>query len=214
MRSLFLLIPCILLAACGSGQARTDYQAALRLLAGAPGVERNVAQGMALLQKAADGGNADAQLTLGYFYAKGESGLTPDPVKAAEYYLRAAKTGNVDAQYNIGLAYVRAEGVAQDYEEALTWFTKAARQNDAGAQYNLGVMHLGGEGTVKDPLTAYAWFQLARENGYDGAEEGLQDARSQMTAEQYAEIQTTVDAVRQTVRVPPVVKTNTQNMPL
>jgi TPR repeat protein len=209
MRLPLFLLACLLLVACNSEQGRADFVEAMRYLS-----EQNMTKGMELLTKAAEEGNADAELTLGYFYAKGQNGLTQNAAKAQELFLDAAKHGNPDAQYNVGLAYVRGDGVQADYEQALEWFIAAAKQNDAGAQYNLGVMYLQGEGTEKDPVTAYAWFSLASENGYVGASDGMADARHEMTEEEVLEIESTVERIRASVKKSVVEERDTGLMPL
>lgn len=213
MRTLLLVLLCVFLTSCSSEQAQADFRDAMQYING-DGVQQNLTKGTQLLEKAAKAGNADAALTLGYFYAKGQNGVEKNVEKAQEYFLRAAKKGNKDAQYNVGLAYVRGDGVTVDFAEAVTWFTAAAQQNDAGAQYNLGVMHLQGEGVVADPLTAYAWFTLASENGFVGASDGQKDARHTMTDEQAKEIDATVERIRSSVKKTVQVQEDAGSMPL
>ena len=43
-----------------------------------------------------------------------------------------------------------AEGVPQNYAEALKWYRLAADQGDADAQYNLGVMYANGQGRAAE----------------------------------------------------------------
>ena len=145
---------------------------------------------------------ADEDLITGYEYLKGSGDKTQNSAKAMEYFTKAAKQGNRDAQYNVGLAYVRAEGVAKDFAKAYTWFEKAAYQDDVGAQYNLGVMSVNGEGVVADPLIAYVWFKLADEKGYDGAKEGMETARKNMTEDQAKEIDAVYAKISSKIKKP------------
>jgi TPR repeat protein len=63
-------------------------------------------------------GDADAQLSLGEKYAKGE-GVAKDPVEAARWFRRAAEVGgNAIAQNSLGEMYARGDGVPQNEEEA------------------------------------------------------------------------------------------------
>ena len=57
-----------------------------------------------LWQKAADEGDAKAQLSLGNAYHFGV-GVEQDDKKAALWLLKAADQGNANAQYEIGNAY-------------------------------------------------------------------------------------------------------------
>ena len=63
-------------------------------------------EGVKWLLKAAEQGNADAQLTFGQLYGGGyateynEPGtdVTPDPAEAKKWYTKAAEQGNQEAQ--------------------------------------------------------------------------------------------------------------------
>mgnify|MGYP000884828319 CR=1 FL=1 len=90
------------------------------------------------------------------------------PEQIAEY-IRKADQGDVDAQYNLGIIYYHGEGVARNFEEALSWFHKAAEQNDADAQYNLGRLYLDAAGPDRDPKQAARWLKLAARKGHPGA---------------------------------------------
>lgn len=193
----------LLLAACtgGSAAARIDYGNAMKYLQGV-GVAQDEAKGMQLLKKASDARNPEAELMLGFFKMKGEGGEAVDEKAGMKLFLDAARQGNRDAQYNAGLAYVRAQGVDEDYGEALKWFTAAARQGDPGAQFNLGVMYLNGEGTVKDALTAFGWFSIAEENGYEGANEAKESARHAMTSDEAKVADATIGQLKKSIVLP------------
>src|SRR5512142_791899 len=62
-----------------------------------------------------------------------------------------AEAGDPHAQYNLGLLYARGQGVAQNYQQAVSWYRKAAEQGVAAAQYNLGVIYANGQGVAADP---------------------------------------------------------------
>lgn len=78
-------------------------------------------------------GNAEAQATLSFFYAKGR-GVAQDYVEARNWYLKAAEQGVAMAQYGLGSLYANGRGVAQDYTMAYVWFNLAAVQDLAGAK--------------------------------------------------------------------------------
>ena len=77
------------------------------------------------VRERAEAGDADAQLTLGRFYADGIF-VSQDDAKAAQWYLSAAKQGQADAQVWLGMAYESEKGVSKDYVEAYAWFDVAA----------------------------------------------------------------------------------------
>ena len=61
-------------------------------------------------------------------------------------------------ELSIGAIYYNANGVIQDYEEAVKSFRKSAKQGDARAQFNLGVSYQYGKGVTKNYVKAYALF--------------------------------------------------------
>ena len=88
---------------------------------------------LSTLEQLAHSGNADAQLELGFLYAKG-IGLPQSYSNAAAWYGKAADQGVLNAQYNLGVMYFKGEGVDQDYALALTCFEKAASKGHANAK--------------------------------------------------------------------------------
>ena len=66
-----------------------------------------------------------------------------------------------------------AEGVPQDYKEAVKWYRLAAEQGDATAQYNLGIMYDNGQGVPQDYKEAIKWYRLAAEQGNAKAQYNL-----------------------------------------
>ncbi len=85
------------------------------------------AEGMALLNQAAEQGDARAVDWLGNIYANG-LGVERDPVKGAEYYKRAAGLGHVQAQLSLAGMYERGDGVPVDLARA-TQLREAAAQS-------------------------------------------------------------------------------------
>jgi TPR repeat protein len=74
---------------------------------------------------AADQGNADAQVKLGFMYREGR-GVTKDHSEALKWYRLAAQQGNWSAQSNLGSMYDKGQGVTQDYVRAHMWYSLAA----------------------------------------------------------------------------------------
>lgn len=206
----FLSIACLSLSlvACAVDQSvgRSDYETGVKYLQGI-GVEKNAVKAVEYLLKAGDAGNADALLTLGYLYLKG-TGVIKDEAKAFGLFLRAAKQGNPDGEYNAGLAYVKGLGTKSDFNEAFGWFLKAAKQGDIGSSYNLGVMYLNGEGVVRDALASYAWFKQAAAGGYEGAREGMRQAKDELSGDQLKELDSVVAAIEKGIKKPVVTATS------
>jgi TPR repeat protein len=90
-------------------------------------------------RRAAEAGNASAQLELASFYdplvTPPKAGFTPDGARAADWYERAALAGNPEAQRRYGLLLAKGgAGLAADPGRAKSWLQQAAAQNDAEAK--------------------------------------------------------------------------------
>ena len=122
---------------------------------------------------------------LGAGYEQGWFGKA-DYQEALKWTRRAAKRGDPDAQNGLGKMYENGEAVPQNYAQAAKWYKRAAEHvPDLGGagqgRNNLGWLYWSGHGVPKDLIQAYMWFRLAR------SEEGLSNAKSQMTAAQIGE---------------------------
>ena len=84
-------------------------------------------------RRAAERGDAEAQITLGSLYMEGE-GVPKDEAEAVRWFRQAAKQGDATAQFILGVMYVNGEGVPQDATEAVRWYRRAARQRKRSAQ--------------------------------------------------------------------------------
>jgi TPR repeat protein len=91
----------------------------------------------------AEGGHAQAQVSLGWLYLTGR-GVAQDDVVARQFFEKAAVQGNVEAQYNLARLYYSGQGGRQDYTQACLWYEKAALQGSADAQVNLGTLYSNG----------------------------------------------------------------------
>jgi TPR repeat protein len=136
------------------------------------GLEQHFKEAVKRYQKAADQGDAEAQMNLGGMYENGQGVEQDDKEafkwyqKAFKWYQKAADQGDAEAQMNLGLMYENGEGVEQDDKEAVKWYQKAADQGDALAQHILdsqsnlnaqsnldggfdpGSIHMGGPGKL------------------------------------------------------------------
>ena len=125
-------------------------------------------------QTRADGGDPEAQFSLGVKYANLNGGA-PDYEQAARWYLKAADQSHALAQFNLGVMSANGQGMPQDEAVALNWFNKAARQGDPAAQHTLGMRHqrasfgeLAGQAR-ESKIEAFKWFHLAAGQGYHGS---------------------------------------------
>lgn len=132
----------------------------------------------ACYRKAAEQGDADAQLLLGTMYATG-TGVAKDDAQAVQWYRKAAEQRNAGAQRNLGVMYENGRGVTKDDAQAVQWYRKAADQGNAGAQVNLAWMYENGLGVAKDDTQAMQWYHKAADQGHAGAKERLKAFQAQ-----------------------------------
>ena len=78
---------------------------------------KDFATALVWFRKAADQGQAIAQLILGAMYAEGE-GVPKDDQQALYWYRKAADQGQAEAQFNLGLMYANGQGVPKDDQQA------------------------------------------------------------------------------------------------
>lgn len=149
----------------------------------------NFALALKELRPIADEGDAKAQALLGDMYGGG-NGVPLNHKEAASWYRKAAAQGNAAAQFSLGVMCERGIGIPQNDKEAASWYHKAAELGYAEAQYTLGVMYEKGQSAVRiDLVQAHKWFSLAVANGFEIAEESLEEIKSKMSREQIEKAQ-------------------------
>jgi len=120
---------------------------------------------LALQLHNAEQGDASAQATLAFMYAKG-IGTEKNEEQAVKWYEKAAAQGHLNSQFNLGVIYAKGRGVEQDYTKAFMWYEKAAEQGDITAQATLAMMYMKGIGTDRNYPAAFNWYSAAAEGGH------------------------------------------------
>jgi len=138
-------------------------------------------------------GNADAQVNMGFLYARGH-GVPQDYKEAANWYRKAAEQGQADAQFNLGSLYYDGLGLARDLKKAAEWYAKAAERGQIDAQYNLGLMYATAQGVPQSMVQSYKWLAIAAALGDKEAEESKKLAAAKMSRDQVDEAQALVQA--------------------
>jgi TPR repeat protein len=133
------------------------------------------AQAVKWYRKAADRGNARAQLNLrqiaalGFMYSRGVA-APADCAEAVKWCRKAAEKGNPRAQFNLGQMYEWGNGVQQDFAEAAAWYRQAAEQGGAAAQFKLGLCYCDGHGVPQNTAEAVKWWVNAARQGEAAAQ--------------------------------------------
>ena len=126
--------------------------------------EYDFAEAAERYRKAAEQGDASAQVNLGNCYYSGD-GVPQDYAEAVKWYRKAAEQGYAEAQYNLGVCYDFGTGTEQDEAEAVKWYRKAAEQEYANAQNNLGNCYYSGLGVQQNYTEAVKWYRKAAAQG-------------------------------------------------
>ena len=147
-------------AAKGNFYCQREY--ARNLLQGR-GTEKDFDRAIALLDAAADGGDAEAKLLLADCYSGMYPSIPRDTQQMVDYLWSAASDGVPEAQSKMGYCYEKGIGVAADQETAFKWYGQAAEKNYPQAMVNLGHCYQAGVGTAKDEKKAYEWYKKAAE---------------------------------------------------
>lgn len=135
-------------------------------------LRKETEKGIALLRKAADKGNANAQYNLGSIYFLGKV-VPKDVVEAAKWFKKAAEQGHRGAQYTLGLVFSSGKGVPMNQVEAAKWYGKAAEQGDIFAYVEMGDRYCDGIGVTKNYEEAVKWYRRAAERHHGRALEML-----------------------------------------
>jgi TPR repeat protein len=164
-----------MLSEAKSGNAEAQTRIGRAYWQGA-GVPKDYVQAVFWFRKAAEQGNATAQVSLGILYdgaLEEVKGVPQDYAQAANWYRKAAEQGNGIAEFMLGRYYANGLGVPQDYVKAAAWYRKAAANQGgmpASAQSALGELYLYGRGVPKDYAQATDWFRKAADQNDADAE--------------------------------------------
>lgn len=133
---------------------------------------RELGEVLESLQTRAQQGSAEAQASLGLFYAQGR-GIPQDHQEAASWFRKAAEQGYAEAQVYLGVLYSEGVGVPEDDAEAVRWLRKAAQQGNAMGQTQLGHKFALGNGVPRDYVEAVSWYRKAADQDDPEAQKQL-----------------------------------------
>jgi uncharacterized protein len=117
-----------------------------------------------IVRKAADAGNAVAQLRLALMYDQGDG--VPRSAKAAfAWYSRAAAQGEPESQNQMGIYYEAGEGVDENWDLAAKLYQASALQGWLRGQFAFGRAYQFGIGVPQDRQQAIAWYKKSAAQG-------------------------------------------------
>lgn len=123
-------------------------------------------EGIAWIKKAADGGQVDAQLQLGRFYANG-IGVEKDAQMGRAWLTMASGAGSAEAAFELGQIAEKGDGSSEpDVKQAMRHYLKAAEGGSVRAMMYLGQGYSFGGGVIEQDLNeALKWYQKAADAG-------------------------------------------------
>lgn len=128
------------------------------------GESRDPAAAMQYRVQAAEGGNADAQISLGYMLAWGDG--APKDVPAGIAWLeKAVAQGETGGLYTLAVA---RRAFQNDPEGAFPLMLRAAEAGDQNAVSDIALMYRDGIGTAKDPAAYVGWLKRGAANDDSG----------------------------------------------
>jgi TPR repeat protein len=170
---------------------RKDVQSRLgSLYQYAEGSFQNIEQAAHWYRKAAEQGDANAQVGLAELYVKGE-GVARDYAQALSWYRKAIEQNDARAWRGLGAMHQNGYGLPQDYRAAMQAYRKAI---EFGASIDtpndLAALYANGWGVAQNKVAAYALYTMSLDEmtdssyGYDVATQGRAALAEKMTPAQ------------------------------
>lgn len=149
------------------GDAISQWAVAQAYASGKYGLKTDKSEAMKWATKAADGGVADASLSVAHAYQTGE-GTSADPAQAADWLQKAVDAGSAPAAFELGQLYEKGQGgLARDTTKADTLYQGAASLGDRDVWSRLCDAETAGDSA--DWSRAVAHCQKAGQAGDDSA---------------------------------------------
>lgn len=126
-----------------------------------------------LYLRAAQQGDAQAQIRLAGLYQEGRGGRT-DYRAALHWYGQAARQDLARANFYLGVMHMDGQGVPASHRRAAEFFERAALKGDLHCALNLGIILVEGQGDQpRDTTNGLHWLQFAAERGHAYAQYAL-----------------------------------------
>jgi TPR repeat protein len=122
----------------------------------------SIESGVELRKKAAELGNAAAQLNLFVQYYNGTH-VPANKIEAIKWLKASAENGNPDAQFKLAKQYFNGWDVPKDQEKGISLYESAAKGGHSKATVALGAAYFLGIGVEKNTAIALEWLEKAPE---------------------------------------------------
>jgi TPR repeat protein len=124
----------------------------------------DVTTAYALLKAEADRGDSDAEVNLGYLYARGQ-GVAMDQREAFHLYDLSAQQDNGEGMNALGYKYQFGTGIKPDIDAAIRWYCSALHRGNPRAMNNLALMLADGKDVPRDAAAARDLWQQSINHG-------------------------------------------------
>jgi TPR repeat protein len=132
------------------------------------GVPKDEHHSFALNAEAADRGQSDAVLAMGWFSING-LGVERDLERARKWYWDSARRGEIRAMFSLG----QIDYEERDYSEALSWFRRTSDAGHHRSFYFIGRHYWRGHGVEQDKKEAMTYFHRAASHKVEEAQRVL-----------------------------------------
>ncbi len=126
--------------------------------------DKNLVNAFYRYKKAAENGNLNAKIQLGYCYEKG-IGTEINKEKAFELYKEAAENGNLNAKIQLGYCYEQGIGVEVNKEKAFELYNEMAKKGSLEAKVQVGYCYEKGIGVEVDKEKSFKLYSEANNYG-------------------------------------------------
>ena len=113
-----------------------------------------------IVTRAAEAGNAVAQMRLAVMYDQGD-GVKHSSKAAFAWYSRAAAQGEPESQNQMGLYYELGEGVAENWDLSARLLQASAAQGWTKGQFSFARAYQFGIGVAQDRQQSIGWYRKA-----------------------------------------------------
>jgi uncharacterized protein len=151
--------------AAANGHVKAQSWLGHFLIEGYETFEIDQERGVALLTKAAQAGDANAQLHLGYAYQKGR-GIKIDLEKAYQLFAQAALAGSKNACEHAGYAAESGAGLPPSDTLAVKWYALGASLGDAACYTRMARAYIHGKGIPADDRKAFLCADVAARSNH------------------------------------------------
>ena len=128
------------------------------------GVEKDVAESLKWLQKAAEAGDPESMRKLARHLKEGKI-INKDMAKAISWFKKAASLNDYSAMVDLARAYAKGDGVDKNMAEGFRYFNQAAEGGYTAAMREVAYLYVYGTGVAIDPAKGMAWFKKAATAG-------------------------------------------------